>query len=161
MVGKRWTADGELIDNPDAKWAIDESTRTMLRNTIAQGLEDNLSVPQLADRIKADYAFSEERAELVAHTEVARASVQGSLAGALEAQDAGVVLQKLWLGGQSPCEEICQPNIDQGAIDLADDFESGDDGPPGHPGCYCSVSFEVDLDASKADGVRRFFCEAA
>ena len=161
LVGKRWTDDGELIDNPDAKWAIDESTRTMLRNTIAQGLEDNLSVPQLADRIKADYAFSEERAELVAHTEVARASVQGSLAGALEAQDAGVVLQKLWLGGQSPCEEICQPNIDQGAIDLADDFESGDDGPPGHPGCYCSVSFEVDLDASKADGVRRFFCEAA
>src|ERR1019366_3479426 len=22
LVGKRWTADGELIDNPNAKWAI-------------------------------------------------------------------------------------------------------------------------------------------
>jgi len=168
LVGKRWTDDGELIDNPNAKWAIDDSTRTMLRNTIADALADNKSVPQIADTIAAlkdavtgSYAFSEQRAEVIAFNEVTRANVQGSLAGAREAQDAGVVLKKLWLGGQSPCGEICQPNIDQGAIDLADDFESGDDGPPGHPGCYCSVSFEVDLDASKADGVRRFFCEAA
>ena len=161
LVGKKWTADGELIDNPNAKWAIDDSTRTMLRNTIAKGLEDNLSVPALADRIKADYAFSEERAEVIAFNEVTRANVQGSLAGAREAQDAGVVLKKGWLGGQDPCLEICQPNIDQGFIDIDEDFESGDDGPPGHVGCYCSVSYEVDLDASKADGVRRFFCEAA
>lgn len=143
LVGKRWTADGELIDNPDARWAITDSTRTMLRNTIADALQDNVSVDDLANRIRASYAFSEDRSALIAETEVARANVQGALEGAREARDAGVELQKVWLiGSENVCDE-CIDNADQGPIDLDDDFESGDDGPPAHPDCHCSLSWDV------------------
>lgn len=141
LVGKRWTPEGELIDNPDAKWAIDESTRTMLRGTIEEALADNVSVDDLSDRIRASYAFSEKRASLIAETEVARANVQGALEGAREARDAGVVLQKVWLLGQEPCD-ICLDNAEQGPIELDDDFQSGDDGPPAHPNaCFEGTAF--------------------
>ena len=29
-------------------------------------------------------------------------------------------------------------------IDLEDEFESGDDAPPGHPRCRCTLTYEVD-----------------
>ena len=34
--------DGSIVDNPDAKMAITDSTRNMIRETIANGLEQNL-----------------------------------------------------------------------------------------------------------------------
>lgn len=143
LVGKRWTADGELIDNPNPQWAITESTRNMLRTTIADGLEKNLSVPQIADSIAESYPFSRDRADLIAHTEIRRANMQGSLEGAREARDgADIKVQKVWLLGQEPCD-VCQDNEGDGAIDLDDDFSSGDDAPPAHPNCYCTISWEV------------------
>ena len=166
LVGKRWTAEGDLIDNPNAEWAISDSTRNMVQKAIADGLRDNLSVPEIADSLvgagEAAYPFSEDRAALIAETEVNRANSQGALAGAREAQDAGVDIKKVWLGGQDPCEEVCQPNIDQGAIEIDEDFESGDDAPPGHPGCFCSVSWEVgDAAEKRAPRRSRFVAMAA
>lgn len=144
LVGKRWTAEGLLIDNPNPKWAIDQSTRDMLRGTIAQGLEDNLDVAGIAEAIGKTYAFSEDRADLIAHTEVRRANVQGALEGAREARDsAGVMTRKVWLLGQDPCDE-CLANADDGPIELDADFSSGDDGPPAHPNCFCSLSWDIE-----------------
>lgn len=151
LVGKRWTADGQLIDNPDARWAIDQSTRDMLRTTIADGLAANRSVPEIADDIEGAYPFSRERADLIAHTEIRRANVEGSLEGAREAREIGVVTRKVWLLGQEPCD-ICLDNADEGPIDLDDDFPSGDSGPPAHPNCYCSLSWDIsDLEDDGGD----------
>jgi hypothetical protein len=41
-VGKKWDGE-ELIDNPDARWAITESTREMLRGDVATAIEQGLS----------------------------------------------------------------------------------------------------------------------
>ena len=81
LVGKRWTADGELIDNPNARWAIDGSTRSTIRGLIEQGLADNIGTPAIADSIKASTAFSDNRADLVARTEVSNANEQSKLDG--------------------------------------------------------------------------------
>ena len=37
-----------------------------------------------------------------------------------------------------PCI-VCIANLEDGEIDMDEDFESGDDAPPAHPNCMCSL----------------------
>ena len=149
MVGKRWV-DGELVDNPNAEWVITDSTRDELQSIITRGLDDNIGRDAIADAIREAGAFSEDRADMIAGTEIARANSVGSLEGYKAAREVGVKVMKEWLPDDEPCEEICKPNVDQGPIDLDDDFESGDSEPPGHPGCRCSL-IPVTEDSSETD----------
>ena len=142
LVGKRFTPEGALIDNPRPGWAIDDLTRVEMRALIAKGLDDNIGTPAIADSIQEAYAFSADRADLIARTEVSTANEQGKMDGWREAQDAGVALQKSWLTMGEACDE-CDGNEAQGAIDLDADFDSGDDAPPGHPNCRCVLIPEV------------------
>ncbi len=140
LVGKK-LVDGQLVQSPTA--GITETTRELLRGTITKGLADNIGSRAILDEIRANYAFSDVRAKMIAHTEINRANSQGSLEAAREAEDVGIKVQKLWLLGQDPCDE-CLENADEGAIALDEDFSSGDDAPPAHPNCYCSLSYEVE-----------------
>ena len=151
MVGKSWDAEGNLIDNPDAKWAITEGTRNMLRDTIADGLANGLDEPAIADAIRESYAFSDERAATIANYEVAQANSQGSMFGAREAAGEGIGIKKSWLlsNDENVCG-ICERNEADGAIGLEDTFFSGDDAAPAHVRCQCSTTFEVDDE--EADG---------
>jgi SPP1 gp7 family putative phage head morphogenesis protein len=128
---------GELVSD------IDEVTRRDLRNVIAQGLEDNLSMDELSDLIETSYAFSEQRADIIAQTEIARANGNGSLEGMRLAREAGVRIKKVWIPDAEACEE-CQENGDAGPIDLDENFPNGDDAPPAHPNCRCDMASEVD-----------------
>ena len=92
----------------------------------------------LEDAIQEAGAFSPARAELIARTEVTRANSYGSLGGYKAAKDAGVNVKKAWHPDDEACE-ICLGNADDGDIDLDDSFSSGDDAPPGHPNCECSI----------------------
>lgn len=87
--------------------------------------------------LKADpqneYALSSQRADAAARYEAARAYNTG-------------LLQSLWGAGMTkewvttsdhPCEELCLPNEDQGAIPVEDVFQSGDYAPLAHPNCMC------------------------
>ena len=154
LVGKRVLATGEVIDNPNADFAIIDYTRDLIRDRIAQGLEDNIGTPAIADSIEQltegeDGAvrspFGSERAALIANTEVARANEQGKLVGFRGAADAGIALKKSWLTMGEACD-VCQDNEDDGPIDLDDDFSSGDDAPPGHPNCRCVLLPETGSD---------------
>lgn len=144
MVGKKWV-DGELVDNPKAEWRIDEATRDEIRGIIADGLEDNIGADAIADLIEDAGAFSPERAQLIADTEIARANSLGSQNAMQEAVNAGVRVKKAWFPDPQACE-ICKANADQGPIDLDDVFESGDDVPPAHPNCECALQPVVDDD---------------
>lgn len=135
---------------------IDESTREALRGLIADGLAAGNTIDEIANAVgkmtvNGNQAFGADRAQLIANTEVADANSQGALEGAKVARDNGVALKKFWLPGADPCEEICQPNVDQGSIDLDDDFDSGDDAPPGHPRCECALGFETEEDAGTSE----------
>lgn len=123
----------ELVTN------IDETTRDMLRDQIAQGLEENIGLDEIAAGIADSFGFSEERADLIARTEITDANSQGALTSYREAQAQGIAVKKEWLLGPNPCE-ICQENADEGPIDLDDDFPSGDDAPSAHPNCECALS---------------------
>jgi hypothetical protein len=151
MVGMRWNADGELVEAKRAAYRIDETTRTMIRDIITKGLEDNIGNEEIATNIENATAFSAERAALVAHTEIAFVNSMASLMSYKGARDdLGLNIKKEWLLGENPCD-ICIANNDQGAIDLDDEFQSGDDAPPAHPNCECAVSPVMDDDAAPDD----------
>lgn len=154
QLGSRLTSD--LVDQVNERsvgWSrdnaadlvsqIEESTRDMLRATITTGIEDNLSAEAIADSLADGYGLSEERASLIAMTEIASANSLGALAGYEEAANDGVKIKKSWLILGDACED-CQANADDGVIDLDQPFSSGDDAPPAHPNCRCVLVPEVE-----------------
>ncbi len=137
LLGMRVDSDGSIIENPNARWSVTESTRDMVRRTIEKGLEDNIGGDEIADQIEA-LGFTQDRADLIARTEIANANSQSSLEGYRAAREDGVEVKKEWLLGPNPCE-VCQENAAAGPIDLDDEFPSGDDAPTAHPNCECAL----------------------
>lgn len=117
---------------------LGDSTRLLIRSTIAEALENGWSVPELSDVLQSNYAFSPDRADTIADTELRTAINQGELRSW---KASGVVIGKEWLlsNDEGVCD-ICEGNAAQGTIPLDDDFESGEDAPPGHPNCRCSMA---------------------
>lgn len=119
---------------------ITEATRNDLRVIISSGMDSKLSKDQIADLIQSnsDGAFSEDRSQLIASTEIGIANGQGALSSMDELKALGVDIKKQWLPDSDPCPE-CQANADQGPIDVDQDFDSGDDASPAHPRCECTI----------------------
>lgn len=141
LVGKSWDEETQsFVDNPDPDMAITDSTRAMIRDIIANGLQDNLSADEIADQIETSTAFSPERADLVAKTEIARVNSDAALTAYQDVADNGVPVKKRWIiAAQDVCDD-CTANAKQGAIDLDEAFQSGDQSPPQHPNCRCTIS---------------------
>lgn len=136
MVGMTFDDDGNLVANPDAEWAITESTRDMLRGSVASAIENGTSTSDFADELEAEYAFSGDRAELIARTEIARADVEGNL---MAYRDSGTVSGKEWaLGSEHIDDDECDDAANMGVVPLDDDFGGLGD-PPAHPNCVCDV----------------------
>jgi HK97 family phage portal protein len=125
------------------------------RTVIARGLEQGQSVQQIADQISVDYAFSPERATVVARTETARAFVEGERLGW---EESGVVRGKQWQLAAGACP-FCQQTALKGTskvFGLNEPFwKNGDtisagggtysvrygdvQGAPLHPNCRCDI----------------------
>lgn len=138
LVGRRVLEDGSIIDNPNARWAITEATRTMIRDDITRVLRDNEGSDAIIRALEQTHTFSPARAEMVSRTEVADINSRAQMETYRGAEEAGVDVEKEWILGPAPCE-ICQANADQGPIPLDEDFDSGDDTAPAHPNCVCAV----------------------
>lgn len=115
---------------------INESTRNMLYGNIDTAMKEGWTTNELADKLAANYAFSEARAETIARTEIAFADMQGSMEAY---RQSGVVTGKKWLLAEEPCD-ICEGNAKDGIIGLDNVFSSGDDAAPAHPNCECDVA---------------------
>lgn len=137
LVGMRIGADGALLENPDAEWAISDATRTLLRGDIVSALEEGLSNQDFAAHLEQSYAFSADRAEAIARTEIARADVEGNMTAW---RDSGVVGGKEWfLSADHEDDDECDDAAALGVVPLDDDF-GGIGDPPAHPRCQCDVS---------------------
>ncbi len=132
LVGKKFV-DGKLVNNPNAEWAITDSTRDMLQDSIKAGVEDGLSTDALAQVLEDSYAFSAERAAAIARTELAYAHTQGNLASW---KSSGVVDGKQsLLSSEHTGEDECNDAAEDGVIPIDEAFSTGDDGPPYHTNC--------------------------
>lgn len=119
---------------------ISDATRNDLQVIISSGLDSNLSKDDIADLItqQDSNVFSEDRADLIAGTEISIANGEGALDSYKEIKALGYNIKKQWLPDDDPCPE-CQANADQGAIDVEEEFDSGDDTTPAHPRCECTT----------------------
>ena len=144
MVGMKWV-DGDLVANEaiipgtvNETWAITESTRDMLRTTVSDAIENGWSVQDLNDAISKTGIFSEDRAEMIARTEIKNADNQGNLN---TYKASGLELEKAWLiSGDHDLDDECDENESEGWIDIDEQFPSGDDAPGAHPRCTCSLT---------------------
>lgn len=130
MVGMKWV-DGELVENPDAKWVITDATRDMIRETVAQGMDEGWSSDKLSDALQEGYAFSDTRADMIARTETARADAQGQVIG----WKAAGAKSKEWLTAPDCCDTCQDMN---GAIAPVDGSFDGGEDVPLHPNCRCT-----------------------
>jgi len=131
--------------------SIVATTREMIRRTIAQGLADNIGSDAIAEALETGYAFSEDRADLIAKTEISMANGDAALESYRSAAAIGIKVKKEWLVAPQGCCPICGENRDAGAIELDATFPSGHATSPAHPRCRCTVSPVVeDETAEKA-----------
>jgi hypothetical protein len=136
LIGKK-LVDGELVDNPEAKWAISDTTRDGIRKLVVAAEQQGQSVQQLADAIRKSALFSPERAKRIAQWELSCADNNGSL---IAWKRSGVVKGKRWkLGSEHIVCDECDANADAGVIGLDDEFPSGHQCSPAHPGCSCGT----------------------
>lgn len=124
---------------------IDATTMAELRTLLVQATNEGWSYNATARAIQGQFAgFAGARAQLVAVTELAYGYEQGSKAVAVDMGSTGLTMYKAWLGleDEATCDD-CEADMDDGWILLEDTFSSGDDEPPQHPGCRCTVEYEA------------------
>lgn len=121
---------GELID----------ATRTLIRAEIEAAVENGSSTAQLAKALREHYAFSADRAMVIARTELAMAESNGNLQAYLAS---GVVQKKRWILDPDPCP-VCIANAAQGEIALLQEFQGGVMTAPQHPNCRCAIAPVID-----------------
>ena len=78
MIGKKWI-DGELVDNPNAQWAISETTRARTQELLEEAVDEGWSPQRFAERLTESGLYEEPRAETIARTEVGRAANLGQI----------------------------------------------------------------------------------
>lgn len=149
LVGKKYV-NGKLVDNPNAEWSIDDATRDDLRGIITDAVSGKIELSDVEDAIADAGAFSDDRAALIARTEITRANSYGSLGGYQAAKASGVDVKKAWLADDGACD-VCLDNESDGVIDLDDQFSSGDDAPPAHPSCECAIQPVVNDESGDED----------
>lgn len=130
-----------LRDNSLSKLTgdLNETTKQRLRDAIADAYDDGGTYQDLVDAVTDTVEeFSTVRAGMIAQTEVNAAYNygRGEVARAAGAQE------KQWAPDGIACP-ICMLNVAQGFIPIDDDFMSGDDAPPAHPNCDCSIAFKI------------------
>ena len=137
LVGRK-LVDGKLVDNPNARWTITDTTRDGLQKLIKDAEIEGRSVMQLANEIRQSALFSKSRARMIAKTELSFADNNGNL---IAWKASGVVSGKKWLLGNEHmlCDQ-CDTNTKAGVIALDAKFPSGLSCPPGHPNCSCGMA---------------------
>ena len=152
LVGKSWDeATQSYVDNPNPDMAITESTRSMIRDIISNGLDDNLGADEIAQQIEDSTGFSPERADLIAKTEITRVNSDAALSAYRDVRETGVEVKKRWIIATRDVCDDCTENSKQEPIGVDEAFQSGDYAPPVHPNCRCAIAPVVSDPSSAVD----------
>lgn len=156
LVGMQIDDAGNLVTNPNPDFAITDSTRDMLRESVAQAIEEGWSNDRLTDAIVNNHAFSDDRAELIARTETAIADIEGN---AIAYDESELVGGEKWLTAPGCCPKCALLNGK--IIKIGGSFVKGGYRklPPLHPRCRCDIlpvlpeDMPEDLDQYNAEQV--------
>lgn len=118
--------------------AIEEATRTWVRGLVRIALTEGWSPMKLASEIAQHWAFSYDRARVIARTELAFAQSNGTLKAW---EESGLVEKKRWVLGPDAHRKPDECDLNAGAVVKVDAaFPSGHVSPPAHPNCRCVVT---------------------
>lgn len=144
MVGMKRDAEGNLIPNPDARWAISDTTREKIQEIISDAFTEETTIDEIESAIQEaleeeatnNGIFSDARAALIAQTEISNAQAGGNYS---VWQQSGVVRKVQWLTAEDEhvCP-VCEDN-DGVSVELGRPFPSGDLYPGAHPRCRCVI----------------------
>lgn len=152
--------DWQLVNTAALEWAqryvgelirgINAVTRRRIQAEVAQFVETGESVLALARRLVGIGPFSDDRARMIAVTEVTRAYAEGNMTAWRET---GVIERRRWntANDELVCP-ICGPRHNM-VVGLDEDFD-GLEGPPAHPRCRCWLT-PVIVDRQRPVGLRR------
>lgn len=150
--------DWSLVNQDAADWAKDytfdlvkgiaDNTRDSLQDIISTAIEESQPLSDVRDAI--DPLFGPVRAEMIATTEITRASSEGEAAAVDRLAEQGVQMRATWLTRED--EKVCPicGSLDGTQADDSGTFTSEDgddyDMPPAHPNCRCSLAWEIVTD---------------
>jgi hypothetical protein len=124
LIGMK-IVDGQLVENPNAEWAISDTTRDRVNELLQDALDEGESYQKFSDRLEESGLFDEARADLIARTEIALAMAGGKVAVYREMDVDYVVLMD-----ENNCgEDVCDVDGDVVSIE---EYEAS---PLGHPNC--------------------------
>ena len=135
-----------LANNAAVQWALGygyelvtgllATTRNWLGIQVAEYVQNSETIGKLIGRIRQGTGFGEDRARMIAVTEVTRAFAEGNR----EAWKAsGVIEKREWRTNSDELVcPVCGPLAGR-VVGLEEDFGDGLSGPPAHPRCRCWV----------------------
>ncbi len=123
MIGMK-LVDGVLVENPNAFWAIDETTRAGAKALLEEAHAKGWGPDEFASRLEESGLFGEPRAEMIARTEVALAESRGKTDSYKEAG-----IERVYVYDGDYDEECAEAN---GQIW---DLEDAEANPLAHPQC--------------------------
>lgn len=116
---------------------INDTTKKWLTDQIKTSIALGESKDQLIERLN-DTLDNVSRARTIAQTESIRSFAQGRLDVGKEIG----ITTKEWDTTFDPCPECA--DLDGEQVDINDTFSNGDDAPPAHPNCRCSIQLITD-----------------
>lgn len=125
----------------DGDMNMAEATRARVNAIVGEALARGDGLQAIQKQLREDFAFSRERAAMVARTESATALGQGAKEVAFsQGRD-----EKRWVtqGFGSDVDQVCLDNEAQGWIPIEDVFSGGVDTIPQHPSCRCVVRYRT------------------
>lgn len=142
LVGKRINKNGDIVDNPNADYSIDETTRIKIRKAIQSALANGEDQDAASARIKK-LVTDPKRAENIAHTEAVNSFSKGLM---IFGEQSGAV-GKEWQGVPGKCA-LCGGNVAQGIIPINQPFQSGHQRPAAHNRCRCGLRlvYQAEID---------------
>lgn len=133
LVGKKWVGE-TLVDNPDAKWAITETTREDLREMIARAFAEQWTPAELAKQIDASWTFSSGRAEMIAQTETAMAQTAATVQ---TGKNLGAETKTIQMSNLHDVDDECDEADAAGEVPIDEPYPGGALHTPLHPNCRC------------------------
>ena len=132
-------AETRAILTSDGTKNIVRAARQRVGVLVSETIEKGESIGTLTTKLKTDFAFSTEKARLIARTETATALGQGQK----EAAKSQGRTEKRWItSGDGLVAEECLQNESDGWISIDEVFSAtGQDTIPEHPNCRCVVEF--------------------
>lgn len=132
LVGKKVDKDGQLVDNPNAKYNITDKMREDINQTIKTGINLGQDRATLTQNLQAVIA-NPKRAAVIAQTETVNAYSQGHLEFGQQSGATGKEWQDVF------ANDVCAEYAGLGLVPMDYQFGGEIDGPAAHPSCRCSL----------------------